>query len=334
MKIVFISFKKYEDYFRIPLIDIAEEAGTPVLYIKWGNSKTFYRRGAVDTVFTSDTPCSELSGNIREFSDGEKTYIVTSMALNNVLDIYWLRKKLHEMFWIYDVFDYFFYDASGIDLMILKLKDWINRRRINKIIVISEIIKKMYPKSIYLNSASHVTPRPGNVKPGKRAVIISSFDDRFCFDELEKIAGLLPAFEFHLYGWIKSDNKETERIMSFVTDRCSNVKYYGAYVNSDLDRILDSYDIGLLFYKQNDPLTRYINPEKIHHYLCKGLEVVATPIPQTEIMKSHLHLASNAEEFAAKLRAITEDGLFLNDGSYYKANNWKMRWLELEQILK
>ncbi len=116
--------------------------------------------------------------------------------------------------------------------------------------------------------------------------------------------------------------------MDELTARRSNIVYRGPYSNAGLDELLNDYDIGLLPYVQNHVLTRYVNPDKLYHYLCRGMEAVATPIPQAQAMRDRVHLAADAREFAQKLRAIAESGLALNDGAFHLSNNWRTRWRE------
>ena len=46
-------------------------------------------------------------------------------------------------------------------------------------------------------------------------------------------------------------------------------------INDDLPAILGQFRVGLLPYRVGHPMTDHVNPDKLHHYLNAGLEVVA-----------------------------------------------------------
>lgn len=332
MKLVVLSFNAHELYFRKGFCEASERMGIPVLFVEWNKIICFTQKDKHPTILQVDTPIIELARLIREFSQGEDTCIINSMVFSNVHKTIWLRRNLREMLWVYDVFDYFFYDSAGKRFLIAKTKDFINRIIADKIMVLSKPLLKVYPGAFHLDNASHLAP--GNCKqetPRKQIVTIASFNERFNFDLVEKVAKILPDYSFHLYGWVLNNSPNILQTMSRLTGKCPNVVYHGPYTNSQLDYILDDYDIGLLPYIDNNILTQYINPDKLYHYLCKGLEVVSTPIPQALEMREHLHLASNAAEFAERIKDIADKRSCRNNHTFNLDHNWDLRVTEFLQ---
>lgn len=329
MKLVVLSFNSYELYFRREFCEASERMGIPVLFIEWSNLIYLTRKNENKTNLPADTPVIELARLIREFSQNDNTCIIDSMMFHCTHKAFWLRKYLREMLWIYDVFDYYFYNSTGKRLLMAKLKDLTNRLCADKIVVLSKPLLDIYPGAFLLNNASHLAPSLHR-KPvsRKQTVTIASFNERFDFNLLEELAILLPEYGFHLYGWILDNSPDIGKTMSRLTNKHRNIIYHGPYTNSQLDHILDEYDIGLLPYIDKHILTRYINPDKLYHYLCKGLEVVSTPIPQALEMQEHLHLASNATEFAEKIRTISEQCINRNNNSFHLRHNWDLRLTE------
>ncbi|MBI4382694.1 MAG: hypothetical protein HY579_01510 [Nitrospinae bacterium] len=328
MKLAVLSFNDYQRYFRRGWCEAAEESGTQTLYVHWGKQIDFLRRGEIQTSLPGDAPIGDVAGKIREFAQGDRMCIVDSMAFHCVHKAFPLRRNLRDSIWIYDVFDYFFYDSTGKILLMKKIKDGLNRMMADKVMVLSQNLIEVYPSAFHLDNASHLQPAGKKGGPRKSDAVLASFDARFDYGLMADLAELLPDFAFHFHGWIKDDSAKIKSALDELTARRSNVVYHGPYSNAELDELLNDYDIGLLPYVQNHVLTRYVNPDKLYHYLCKGMEVVATPIPQAQTMRDKIHLAGGAREFAQKLRAIAENGLALNDGRFHLSNNWRTRWRE------
>lgn len=331
MKLAVLSFNTHELYFRKGFCEASERVGIPVLFIEWSKIICFTQKDRHPTILPVNTPVVKLAHLIREFSQGDDTIIINSMVFSNVHKAIWLRRNLREMLWVYDVFDYFFYDSTGKRFLIAKIKDLINRIITDKIMVLSKPLLDVYPGAFHLDNASHLAP--GNRKqqiPRKQIVSIASFNERFNFDLVEKVANLLPDHSFHLYGWVLNNSPKILQTISRLTGNHPNIIYHGSYTNSQLDSILDDYDIGLLPYINNNILTQYINPDKLYHYLCKGLEVVSTPIPQAMEMREHLHLATNATEFAERIKDIADKRL-RNNHRFHLDHNWELRVTEFLQ---
>ena len=334
MKLVVLSFNAYELYFRKGFCEASERMGVPVLFMEWSRIICFTQKDKHPTLLPVDTPIIELARVIREFSQGDDTCIINSMVFSNVHKAIGMRRNLREMLWIYDAFDYFFYDSTGKRFLIAKIKDLINRIIADRIMVLSKPLLNVYPGAFHLDNASHLVPGPDKHQiPRKQIVTIASFNERFNFDLLEGVANLLPDYSFHLHGWVLNNSPKILQTMSRLSGNCPNIIYRGPYTNAQLDNILDDYDIGLLPYIDNNILTRYINPDKLYHYLCKGLEVVSTPIPQSMEMREHLHIAATAGEFAEKIKTITENRLCRNKYSFNLNHNWDLRVTEFLQQL-
>jgi hypothetical protein len=95
--------------------------------------------------------------------------------------------------------------------------------------------------------------------------------------------------------------------------------------------ILGQFRVGLLPYRVGNQLTEHVNPDKLHHYLNAGLEVVACPIPAARRLERYLHLATTSGDWATVLRNLRETRL---QGSWPReSNTWDRRWAELVSLV-
>ena len=70
----------------------------------------------------------------------------------------------------------------------------------------SPLLTELFPDSRHLGNASHILPLPREVPAEQRILIIASFDERFDFTFLAKVAELCPTYQFHLYGWTRPND--------------------------------------------------------------------------------------------------------------------------------
>ena len=91
----------------------------------------------------------------------------------------------------------------------------------------------------------------------------------------------------------------------------------------DLPTILGRFRTGLLPYRVGHPMTDHVNPDKLHHYLSAGLEVVASPIPAARRLKRYLHLMTTDGDWAT----------LLSDLPSGRQNNWPRETLHVGSAL-
>jgi hypothetical protein len=175
-------------------------------------------------------------------------------------------------------------------------------------------LRELFPDSLHLGNASNIT-KLTRTAPAKNAVlVIASFDERFDFDFLLELARLRPDLSFHLHGWTRRNDEETQRQIESLPKRRSNIIYHGPYTMDDLPAILEHYQVTVAPYKTGSLLTRYIDPLRFYHCLNAGLEVISTDIPQARHMQAHIHIASDPASCSEMLTQILDGRLAKQPG--------------------
>jgi hypothetical protein len=80
-------------------------------------------------------------------------------------------------------------------------------------------------------------------------------------------------------------------------------------------------------------MTRFINPDKLFHYLCAGLEIIASPIPAVRCFRSYLYEAPDAPAVVSALHRIGS-GERRNPGDLYESLNWRIRSREFLHMVE
>ena len=78
-------------------------------------------------------------------------------------------------------------------------------------------------------------------------------------------------------------------------------------------------------------MTDHVNPDKLHHYLNAGLEVVASPIPAARRLERYLHLATTGGDWATVLSDLGT--IRLQESWPRESNTWDRRWAELVNLV-
>lgn len=147
--------------------------------------------------------------------------------------------------------------------------------------------------------------------------------------ELFKIsAKSLPEYDFILIGNVTTDLGDLSNL--------SNVKIIGEVPYKNLPAYLNGIDICLIPFKIIE-LTRCTNPVKVYEYLAAGKPVVATGMPEVELLSDYVHIGYNREEFIEKIKyAVTEiDNMKLSEfrRSWALTQDWSARATQLENEL-
>lgn len=147
--------------------------------------------------------------------------------------------------------------------------------------------------------------------------------------ELFKIsAKSLPEYDFILIGNVTTDLGDLSNL--------SNVKIIGEVPYKNLPAYLNGIDICLIPFKIIE-LTRCTNPVKVYEYLAAGKPVVATGMPEVELLSDYVHIGYNREEFIEKIKyAVTEiDNMKLSEFRRFWAltQDWSARATQLENEL-
>ncbi len=335
MKILFLMFRPFDDYDRKYMIqDMVRSDKYEILYISFiGKDVYMHLNGKFSHKYEyvkNPKTIYKVMKDIKNFKQRERLTIWNAFTFG-----YWkiylvIRLCFFNAFVIYDIFDYLYYDEQNcVKLLRYKIIDIIYQVTANKILVHSRELAKIYKKAHWINNASHLRRKKDNIVYN-RIGIISSFDHRSDYNLLEYIAKRFSEKEFALYGWVKSNKKDIKDRLDRLVRESKNINYYGAYKNDDLENILSKIDIGLVVYKSNNRLTRYINPNKYFHFLCCGLEVVSTPIESAYELEGWMHICKSPEDFTKTIGAIYRGENLKNRGEFWEENNWQKRLEEVE----
>ncbi len=339
MKLVILARQKYEDYFRKQLLEVAEQQGTPTLYVALlpqNNKIDLVRHGNIIASYDYYGPMQPIINSIAEFAGTDRLVLLHSSAYANAWKVLQLRVKFCKAHFVFDVFDDYFYDARGFKLTIFKILDYIYSRLSSGIIVLSkDLSNRRYPGAFHLDNASHILPSTsGQSDICSRVVVIASFDRRLNWQWLQRLVHLAPDIQFDLYGWVHAGDKTMELTLQSIISDYPNLVYRGAYQNSNLANILVDYQIGLIPYFAEHKLTQYINPDKIYHYLCAGMEVISTPIPQAIRMQQYLHICPTPEDAACLIHQLLLSKQRKNPRQLYLKFSWMVRWNELNHFFE
>ena len=242
-----------------------------------------------------------------------------------------LHKDLREIHWVYDVYDNLLYDADGSDRVRRLTADAVWRCRCEHSIILDPKLRSRYPSAYHLDNASHVEhlPSVATVDP-RKMVYIGSIDRRVDFHWLDALAA--NDLTVDIFGSIHGIGAaETQQQLNALLERRDNVSFHGPYINDDLPAILGQFRVGLLPYRVGHPMTDHVNPDKLHHYLNAGLEVVAPPIPAARRLERYLHLATTGGDWVTVLSELTTTRS--RESWPRESNTWDRRWAELVNLV-
>jgi hypothetical protein len=239
------------------------------------------------------------------------------------------REFLPESLFAYDVHDDFTYGATGKELSERIRRDLRWRTFCDFILILEEGLRRRYPKSVFVGSASHLRPIPKTTMPKSRRVIYAgSIDSRVDVAWLAQLAEQDVALD--IYGWIHINAPEMRTTIESLVKKHDNINYKGRYKDEDLADILKDYAVGLVPYKKHFRMTEHVNPSKLYHYLNAGLEVLAPSIPQVVRLQEFIHVIDVNDDFSAILDRISRSPR----ASAWPLDRytWDSRWQELRQV--
>jgi glycosyltransferase involved in cell wall biosynthesis len=134
------------------------------------------------------------------------------------------------------------------------------------------------------------TPVPADVAglPGPVIGFYGTLQDWVDFDLIAFLAERHPEWSIVLIGPVMTD-------VSKVT-RFANVHLLGRKSHLELPNYCKAFDAGIIPYVLNERL-RHVNPLKLREYLCAGLPVVSTALPEVEGYHSGCAIGRTHEEF-------------------------------------
>lgn len=330
----FIAFRPFATDFRRYLLQALQSLGYPCTHLYLGRGAMAARTGAGFETVTRVDSISDAARYLRDFVAGNTGIIVNSTGNSGPDVVLRLWSKLRDIVWIYDVYDWLLYDATGLKRLQWWLTDRAYRAVADSSCLRSRDLQASYPKSFFSDNASHLTP-PDRAAPfDNKVVVTASFDRRTDFDLLRSLAERKEELAIDLYGSVYDNDPATLHAIDRLTTDHKNVRYHGRFEFTQLQEILDKYAIGLAPYRGTERMTRYISPDKLFHYLCAGIEVVTTPVPAALSLAPYVYQAATAEEFAMALRRITVSGERRNPRNLHQRLNWQVRAREFCEAVR
>jgi len=119
-------------------------------------------------------------------------------------------------------------------------------------------------------------------------------------------------------------------------DKHENVHLLGRKPHTELPRYCKSFAVGLIPHKVNE-LTVHMNPIKLREYMCAGLSIVATDLPEVRYYPENCVAAASYAEFEAaveKAVAIDNAALRVNRSAAMKSENWDNKVIILSQAVR
>jgi O-antigen biosynthesis protein len=150
----------------------------------------------------------------------------------------------------------------------------------------------------------------------------------FDVEAIRKAALRHPEWRFTLIGRVESESIVSLRALP-------NVVLEGEVPYSEVTRRMAEFDVAVIPFL-NIPLTRATNPLKVYEYLCLGIPVVSTRLPEVEPFEGLVYLSDSADDFVRQLEvAVAEDDSSLRGRRKLAAesNSWLARCEQLNQRL-
>ena len=148
----------------------------------------------------------------------------------------------------------------------------------------------------------------------------------FDVEAIRKAALRHPEWQFTLIGRIESES--IHPLMAL-----PNVALAGEVPYSELPHRMAAFDVAVIPFLKT-PLTLATNPLKLYEYLCLGIPIVSTRLPETEPFDGLVYLADDADDFVRKLElaAAPEDpSLRARRQLAAESNSWRARCEQLSQ---
>jgi hypothetical protein len=202
------------------------------------------------------------------------------------------------------------------------ISDGLMRDACDGVIIANGDLVELHPSTDLLEHGSHLTPLTRSPKAHPDALVVAaSLDARLDFDWLAQLAS--GDVDLEIWGAVHPFWPEVAGELAALEARHPRVHLRGAYRDDDLPQILCDYRVGVLPYKKDDKLTRFIAPLTYYHYLNSGLDVVSSPIPAASGLAPYIHIVDQPDwsvlsgEIAQASKASRWSSI---------DNSWHCRW--------
>jgi glycosyltransferase involved in cell wall biosynthesis len=198
-------------------------------------------------------------------------------------------------------------------------------RRVDGIVVVSQFLAKRMagagkPVRIITQGvdAGHFRPAGATIAPARFEIVyFGMIDDRVDQDLLVKAARALPSTVFRLIG---PETLPTDRLKAL-----PNIILEGPVDYAQLPLAVLTAGAFVLPFQMSD-LSKSCSPVKLKEYLACGRPVITTAMPEALLMKDHLHIARDHDEFIALLASASQGALPVSSeavGRFLDSESWQ-----------
>ena len=291
------------DGFRIHLANALRDLGEDVVYLHLKRRPTFYLDRDDPG---SDTDLPGAVARLGTICGGRRDSVFINSCTVSFPIFCSLLQGIFGGVWIYDLYDDFIYGRRGLTLARARAARWLQDKLAHATVRSAPMLEEVFPASLDLPFASHVTRKPRPEPDFSRVLVFSSFDRRTDVDFLRETARLSPQRQFHLYGVLLFDPHEVPAFERSLAAQ-PNIVHLGPYRDFSLDELLGRYDVTFAPYVQDSPFTRNIDPIRYRHAVNAGMEVVTTDLPSARALAEPLHIVRTPAEAVAAFDAIERE---------------------------
>jgi|GEM_PF-1948800 len=164
---------------------------------------------------------------------------------------------------------------------------------------LSELVAQEVPNVLIRNGAevSFFANRPKVLSYiSDRPVVgyIGAISNWYDIDLVITAATAYPEWDFVLIGSTWGCDLKTAELLP-------NIKFLGEKPYADLPGYLHAFDVCIIPFLLTE-LTLCTNPVKVYEYLSAGKPVVATAMPELQLIREYVHIAETTEDFVEKLK--------------------------------
>lgn len=327
--LLILANKRFHTDFRKYLMRAAERANASALHVYCWERIILSQNGQEFMTFPADTSERLVLREIEKRVNLDRLIVLTGLGCNESHVATQIQGHLEKAFTIYDVYDDLMFESEGYERLDRMLQDSIWRCRCDAQILLNKNLAPRYPLAFHLDNASHL--RRGNAGTARlplKCAYIGSIDRRVDFDWLRSAGHW--GHQIDIYGRWHPNAPDAERALRSLESEFANVRYCGPYDNDDLWVILPKYNVGLLPYRVSERMTRFINPDKLYHYLNAGLEVLSAPIEPVKEFGKYIFTIETKGEWSKILRRLQAEPR----AAAWPSNkySWDARWTELGRI--
>ena len=177
-----------------------------------------------------------------------------------------------------------------------------------------------------VNPADYSGAAPGERHDKPTIGYVGSLDFWFDVEAIRKAAVRHPEWNFSLIGRVESESIHPLASLP-------NVVLEGEIAYHDLPGCMSNFDVAVIPFLRM-PLTLATNPLKLYEYLCLGIPVVSTRLPEIEPFHDLVYLSEDADDFVRQLEsAVAQDNPELRALRKAAAagNTWRARCEQLNQ---